>query len=181
LRCCAILCRSYQRAARNGQLSFRPYRQRLFEAAENFCVRLLAGRIGVDAEEQCTAVVFFELEYVMRSVLYALIFPEVRPVPDFIVAREASTSADCGTGFRDRQAPSRMIEAKNVPADQPGTGLGSACTLRGIARMESQLHIDDLLSVCRGAEDSALVVLQRLDSVGDIACMMGNVGGNPFP
>lgn len=42
--------------------------------------------------------------------------------------------------------------------------------------METQIHVNDPLRVGCGVEDFALVVFQRLDPIGDVACMMGNVG-----
>ena len=42
--------------------------------------------------------------------------------------------------------------------------------------MKAKLHVRDPLRIGGGAEDFALVILERLDPVGDIARVMRNVG-----
>jgi hypothetical protein len=58
-------------------------------------------------------------------------------VPDFIVAREASTSADCGTGFRDRQAPLSDDRSEERARRLARHGAWLGLHLRGIVRKES--------------------------------------------
>src|SRR5467141_4089901 len=45
--------------------------------------------------------------------------------------------------------------------------------------METEHHINDLLRVPSGAEDSALVILERLDPMVDIAGVLRDVWWNP--
>ena len=47
--------------------------------------------------------------------------------------------------------------------------------LRCISRMESELHVGNLLRIGRRAEDFALVLLERLDPVGDVAGVLSRL------
>jgi hypothetical protein len=58
----------------------------VFEAAEDFGIRFLVGRINVNTEEQCAKGVAFQFENASSSVSYALKLTKLGPLTDFVIA-----------------------------------------------------------------------------------------------